>query len=92
MTAIDLARCVALVCVWIYIDALKANPMQVELEVDLSHGAVIAPAGLLGYENRTEDGVNDLGTSLFLDLPELQVHLRLHDYFMGGWLQHRPDR
>jgi hypothetical protein len=56
--------------------------MQVELEVDLGHGIIVAPAGLLGYE-KSEFVVDDLGTTLFVDVSELQVHLRLHDHFMG---------
>ncbi len=61
--------------------------MQVVLVVRLEHGCIIFPAGLPGYEKpqmADENGDSVIGHCLTLDLPELQVYLRLHDFLMGN--------
>ncbi|KAJ7647262.1 hypothetical protein FB45DRAFT_987066 [Roridomyces roridus] len=66
----------------------QSNMLQVELEVDLQGGLMVIPAGLPGYEKSDLGSINDplpnpgIGSCLLLDIPELQVHFRLHDYFM----------
>ncbi|KAH8828053.1 hypothetical protein DL96DRAFT_1601498 [Flagelloscypha sp. PMI_526] len=55
---------------------------KIELEVDLGHG-------IISYE-KSEVVVDDLGTTLFVDVSELQVHLRLHDHFMEMSLNASP--
>jgi len=59
----------------------KSNMMQVELSLTLNNGSILMPAGIPGYEDADDHG--NCGAALALYLPELQVDLRLHDYFMG---------
>ena len=58
--------------------------------------ALVMPAGLPGYEfslpasvDPSEHGV---GSSLIYCLPEAQIHIRLHDYFMGKHCQIIPSQ
>ncbi|KAJ7096249.1 hypothetical protein C8R44DRAFT_371827 [Mycena epipterygia] len=65
----------------------KSNMLQVEVDVDLQNGLMVLPAGLPGYEKssslRDEAFPNPgIGSCVLLDMPELQVHFRLHDFFM----------
>lgn len=61
--------------------------LEVDLDVDLQNGLMVIPAGLPGYERSNPLGSDShstgIGACLLLDIPELQVHLRLHDFFMG---------
>ena len=49
---------------------------------------MILPAGFPGYEKfsveHAHNSPEDLGPSLILSLPSLQLHLRSNDYYMGG--------
>ncbi|KAF7321613.1 hypothetical protein MKEN_00682400 [Mycena kentingensis (nom. inval.)] len=81
----------------------QRNMLQVDLDVDLQNGTMILPAGLPGYEGsdtlRDAGATNgDIGSCLVLDMPEIQVHFRLHDYYMElslnigpivGWIEPR---
>ncbi|TFY67887.1 hypothetical protein EVG20_g3774 [Dentipellis fragilis] len=65
----------------------KSNQLQVELQVSLDRSLVFLPTGIPGYETHnpspnqpTEDV--DLGTCAVLTIPNLQLNLRSHDYFM----------
>ncbi|KAJ7770170.1 hypothetical protein DFH07DRAFT_1004242, partial [Mycena maculata] len=65
----------------------QSNMLQVEVDVDLQNGLMVVPAGLPGYEGsgslRNEALPSaGIGSCLLLDIPELQVHFRLHDFFM----------
>jgi hypothetical protein len=58
--------------------------LQVELTLMVQHGYFLLPAGLPGFEKHASMvTTKDIGTSLHLAFPELQLDLRLHDYFMG---------
>ncbi|KAF5370617.1 hypothetical protein D9758_002040 [Tetrapyrgos nigripes] len=61
----------------------KSNMMQVEMSVLIKGGLLILPAGLSGYEfgpgSRQAVGI---GHCVLLSVPELQLHFRMHDYFM----------
>ncbi|KAF9033263.1 hypothetical protein BDZ89DRAFT_1063002 [Hymenopellis radicata] len=62
-----------------------SNMMQVVLVVRLENVCIILPAGLPGYDKpHVDDGNGDsvIGHCLILDLPELHVYLRLHDFLM----------
>jgi hypothetical protein len=71
----------------------QSNMLQVEVDVDLQNGLMVYPAGLPGYEGSgsfRDDAPHNpgIGSCLLLDIPELQVHFRLHDFFMGKlWLE-----
>ncbi|KAG9316547.1 hypothetical protein JVU11DRAFT_2597 [Chiua virens] len=61
----------------------KTNMLQVELTLTVQRGSLLLPAGLPGFENHARMATaKDIGTSLYLVFPELQLNLRLHDYFM----------
>jgi hypothetical protein len=63
--------------------------IQVELDVDLQNGLMVVPAGLPGYERSVRDEAPHnagIGSCVLLDIPELQVHFRLHSFFMGELL------
>ena len=64
--------------------SLQSNGLQIQLEVSILNGLVVMPAGLRGYESdQPGDLEGDIGTCVMLALPELQIHLRTHDYYMG---------
>ncbi|RDB25364.1 Protein CSF1 [Hypsizygus marmoreus] len=62
----------------------KANVLQVDLQVFTENGTIIMPAGLPGYESTNVNGASDIGigTSLVISIPEIQLQLRIHDYYM----------
>lgn len=58
--------------------------LQVELTLNVQRGSLLLPASLPGFERYSSMATaKDIGTSLLLSFPELQLELRLHDYFMG---------
>ncbi|KIY46774.1 hypothetical protein FISHEDRAFT_46624 [Fistulina hepatica ATCC 64428] len=57
----------------------RNNMMEVEMSVVIEEGLVLLPCALYAYERKP--GV-DIGDCLALRLPELQVHFRMHDFFM----------
>ncbi|KAF7361830.1 hypothetical protein MVEN_00527500 [Mycena venus] len=63
----------------------QSNMLQVDLDVDLQNGLMVIPAGLPGYEGAVhEEPLHNagIGSCVLLDIPELQVHFRLHDFLM----------
>ncbi|KAK0212569.1 hypothetical protein DFS33DRAFT_1370154 [Desarmillaria ectypa] len=64
-----------------------SNMLHVDIVVRMDHGCVILPAGLPGYDRSctTQDGSDEvrIGPCLVLNISELQLQLRMHDYFMG---------
>jgi len=51
----------------------QTNVLQVELELSLSNGRLILPAGY-----------NSFGARISVAVHEIQLQFRLHDYFMGN--------
>lgn len=71
-----------------HIGLSQSNPMEVEVGVDVTRGMLVLPAGLPGYEVYSAEGTTsnqaeDLGSSLLLTIPGLQLQLRTNDYYMG---------
>lgn len=62
----------------------QSNPLQVIISLMLQNGSLLLPAALPGYEKYGDNAAttDDVGASLLLGLPELQLDFRLHDYFM----------
>ncbi|KAK0195692.1 hypothetical protein F5146DRAFT_1101121 [Armillaria mellea] len=64
----------------------QSNMLQVDIVVRLDHGCAILPAGLPGYDKsctpKDESEVARIGPCLVLNIPEVQLQLRMHDYFM----------
>ena len=60
------------------------NVLQLELDFSIDDGSLILPAGSPGYE-KTQSTLpdDDIGARIAFAIPEVQVHLRSHDYFMG---------
>lgn len=68
----------------------KHNMLQVEMYLDIQHALVMMPAGFLSHSTTSPTSlssmgtfVDDTGTCLLLHVSQLQLHLRLHDFFMG---------
>ncbi|KAK7692730.1 hypothetical protein QCA50_004363 [Cerrena zonata] len=64
-----------------------SNTVQVQLTVDVDYGVMVLPAGLSGYETFNVNEAHnlddiDIGASLVLVLPSLQLQLRAHRYYM----------
>ncbi|KAI0699566.1 hypothetical protein BC835DRAFT_1412549 [Cytidiella melzeri] len=62
----------------------SSNTLQVELGLSVNNGLMVVPASLRGYE-LDDDGSNgsaDIGTCVLMALPELQIQLRTHEYYM----------
>ena len=53
--------------------------------VCVERGTLILPAGLPGYEASSDNKDKNvgIGACVVAILPDLQLQLRLHDYFMG---------
>ncbi|KAI6040347.1 hypothetical protein EDC04DRAFT_2894324 [Pisolithus marmoratus] len=64
----------------------QSNTLQVVISVVLQSGSLLLPAALPGYEKYGDNAAttDDVGASLLLGFPELQLDFRLHDYFMGA--------
>jgi hypothetical protein len=69
--------------------------LHVEIGVSIKNGQIVLPAGLPGYE--TFDPAQDpipadvgVGACTIMTIPELQLHFRLHDYYMGMATLHSP--
>lgn len=63
--------------------------MQVEILLSLSNGHILLPAGLPGFESSDPTqyqipGDTGVGACIIITLPDLQMHFRLHDYYMGA--------
>ena len=65
--------------------ASQANPLQVEISLCVERATVILPAGLPGYESSGDikDSESGIGGCVVVTIPEIQLQLRLHDYYMG---------
>jgi len=66
----------------------KTNMLQVEISASVRNGQMMLPAGLPGYETsdpaqNPAPGDMGVGACLILAIPEFQLHVRLHDYYMG---------
>ncbi|THH30793.1 hypothetical protein EUX98_g3395 [Antrodiella citrinella] len=65
----------------------SSNAMQVELDVSVESGAMVVPAGVPGYESYSVKEAHnldniDMGACAVLIMPDLQLHLRTHDFYM----------
>lgn len=75
-------------------DYVQSNALQVQLDLSVEGGSIILPAASRGYENdhsKIVDCETDIGTCLLLSLPELQLELRTHDYYMGECASAGPN-
>ncbi|KII92575.1 hypothetical protein PLICRDRAFT_134291 [Plicaturopsis crispa FD-325 SS-3] len=65
----------------------QSNVLHVELELDLVDSIMMMPGGIPGYESRNYTEKPDLddlpvGACVMLTFPGLQVHFRMHDFYM----------
>lgn len=67
---------------------MQSNLFEVVLRVNTDHNLLVLPVRIPGFDalpvfqdlNTTSSG---LGPSLVFSAPNIQVHLRTHDYVMG---------
>ena len=69
---------------------VQSNLFEVVLHVNADHNLLILPAKLPGFDDPPElqdlnATFSGLGPSLVFSAPNIQVHLRTHDYIMGQW-------
>lgn len=57
---------------------------QCTLSVLVDGGVLVLPAGVLVTGNSTSSGTPGSGPCVVLNFSELQLQMRLHDYFFGG--------
>ncbi|EJD02702.1 uncharacterized protein FOMMEDRAFT_146573 [Fomitiporia mediterranea MF3/22] len=62
----------------------KSNVFHLDLSVTARDGTIVLPAGVIGFERAQQDCSDDvdLGSCAVIAIRELQVQLRLHDFFM----------
>ncbi|KAJ3575090.1 hypothetical protein NP233_g1335 [Leucocoprinus birnbaumii] len=60
----------------------KSNMFQCTMTVAVKGAALVLPAGVLGIEAPQAGGTPGTGPCLVLSVPEFQLHLRLHDFFL----------
>ena len=54
------------------------------MKLVIEHASIIFPTGLPGYESyKWEENQVGIGSCVVVKVPTVQLHLRLHDYFMG---------
>lgn len=62
--------------------------LQVELQLSVDNFLIVLPAGIPGYETYNPLPGQDprdvcLGACAMVSVPDLQLQLRTHDYYMG---------
>ena len=60
--------------------------LQVELIVRAERSTLLLPTSLVGSSARTFDEEDTFNKAVSLSIPEIQLQLRLHDYYMGAYL------
>lgn len=65
----------------------SANPLHIELQLDVRNGIVMLPAGLSGYDTseaqQIRPGDTSIGSCVMATIPQLGLELRTHEDFMG---------
>jgi len=56
---------------------------QCTVSVLVHGGTFVLPAGAISIEAPQADGTLGVGPCVVLSISELQLHLRLHDFFFG---------
>jgi hypothetical protein len=72
---------------WIFIVA-QNNMFHCTLSFLINGAAFVLPAGLLSVEAPQANGISGTGPCVVLSIPEQQLHLRLHDFFLGEFFVH----
>lgn len=62
--------------------------LEVEFHLQAKHLTCLLPTVLVGSSGHTLDDMETLKNSVSLAVPDIQLHLRLHDYYMGVFLNH----
>jgi len=60
--------------------------LQVELIVRAERSTILLPTSLVGSSAYTFDEEDTFNKAVSLSVPEIQLQLRLHDYYMGTYL------
>jgi hypothetical protein len=62
--------------------------LQVELIVRAERSTILLPTSLVGSSAHTFDEEDTFNKAVSLSIPEIQLQLRLHDYYMGMHIFH----
>lgn len=57
--------------------------LQVEVTVLAERPTILMPTNLVGSSTHTFDEADTFHKAISLSIPEIQLQLRLHDYYMG---------
>ncbi len=60
----------------------QSNIFQVDLGINFEDGLIVMPTGLPGFEQARENE-GRIGACSMFKISELQVYMRLHEYYMG---------
>ena len=62
--------------------------LEVELQLRAERSTLLMPTVLVGSSSNTLDGMETFKNSVSLKVPDIQLQLRLHDYYMGAFSNH----
>lgn len=68
--------------------------LEVEISVQAERPTILLPTSLIGASAHAFDDLNTSAKAVSFTIPEIQLQLRLHDYYMGmfvNWsVAHKP--
>jgi hypothetical protein len=62
--------------------------LEVELQIRAKRSTLLLPTVLVGSSGNTLDDMETFKNSVSLAVPDIQLQLRLHDYYMGAFSNH----
>jgi len=62
--------------------------LEVELQLRAERSTLLLPTDLVGSSSNTLDDMETFKNSVSLAVPDIQLLLRLHDYYMGAFSNH----
>lgn len=57
--------------------------LEVEIQIRAERTTLLLPTVLVGSSSHSLDDTETVKNSVFLAVPDIQLQLRLHDYYMG---------
>jgi len=62
--------------------------LEVEIQLRAERSTLLLPTDLVGSSSNTLDDMETFKNSVSLVVPDIQLQLRLHDYYMGAFSNH----
>ena len=62
--------------------------LEVEIQLRAERSTLLLPTDLVGSSSNILDDMETFKNSVSLMVPDIQLQLRLHDYYMGGFSNH----